>query len=142
MKLNRHQRRAGRAIVSERSFELRATTPAAIASIPESWNCIDCGTNTAPGLLNRAEVESRIAALGELWELGATIPQTIDDRAELYRVRRDVWSVVAGEWNGCLCIGCLERRLGRTLGPRDFGPHPFNRPTVPATPRLRQRRGY
>jgi hypothetical protein len=24
---------------------------------PESWNCIDCGINTAPGLLNRIEIE-------------------------------------------------------------------------------------
>ena len=24
---------------------------------PESWNCIDCGVNTAPGIPNRVEAE-------------------------------------------------------------------------------------
>jgi hypothetical protein len=41
---------------------------------------------------------------------------------------------------GCLCIGCLEKRLGRKLRPKDFQrDHPFNRPNVPGTPRLMKR---
>jgi hypothetical protein len=31
--------------------------------IPESWACIDCGFNTAPGLLNRAQMEARLLAV-------------------------------------------------------------------------------
>ena len=42
---------------------------------------------------------------------------------------------------GCLCIGCLERRLGRALRAKDFPKgHEFNSPRVPATERLKQRR--
>jgi hypothetical protein len=43
---------------------------------------------------------------------------------------------------GCLCIGCLEKRLGHRLQPKDFlRGHPFNLPHVPGTPRLMNRRG-
>jgi hypothetical protein len=41
----------------------------------------------------------------------------------------DAW-LEAGAPQGCLCVGCLERRLGRELERRDFpalpvnGPHP------------------
>jgi hypothetical protein len=35
----------------------------------------------------------------------------------------------------CLCIGCLEKRIGRTLTPRDFPrKHPFNK--TPGTERF------
>jgi hypothetical protein len=44
-----------------------------------------------------------------------------------------------GGMGGCLCIGCLEKRLGRRLRKRDFDrKHPFNQ--MPGTPRLRNRR--
>jgi hypothetical protein len=40
---------------------------------------------------------------------------------------------------GCLCIGCLEKRLGRRLGPKDFlRHHAFMR--LPGTERLLNRR--
>jgi hypothetical protein len=29
---------------------------------PDSWNCVDCGANTAPGLKSRAEMEKAFAA--------------------------------------------------------------------------------
>ena len=42
---------------------------------------------------------------------------------------------------GCLCIGCLERRLGRQLCPKDFPQgRPFNSAEVPGTERLQSRR--
>jgi hypothetical protein len=42
---------------------------------------------------------------------------------------------------GCLCIGCLEKRLGRRLKPKDFPrDHPLNDVRVPGTERLRRRR--
>ena len=36
--------------------------------IPESWCCVDCGLNTAPGLPNRREAEIAAVALGERWK--------------------------------------------------------------------------
>jgi len=53
--------------------------------VPESWHCIDCGVNTAPGCLNRAELENAAKALGKLWETDAAgVDQSIDDRSEVY----------------------------------------------------------
>ena len=46
------------------------------------------------------------------------------------------------DFGGCLCIGCLEKRIGRKLKPKDFlRGHPFNRPQLPGTKRLLERRG-
>jgi hypothetical protein len=43
-------------------FEVEHGRPAASPSlegvVPESWLCVDCGRNTAPGLLNRTELEA------------------------------------------------------------------------------------
>lgn len=38
---------------------------------------------------------------------------------ECYMVTNDVWAA-AGNPQGCLCIGCLERRIGRQLTRADF----------------------
>jgi hypothetical protein len=38
---------------------------------------------------------------------------------------------------GCLCIGCLERRIGRRLKRKDFPDHELN--WLSGTPRLRSR---
>jgi hypothetical protein len=82
--------------------------------VPESWCCVDCGVNTAPGLLNRTEMEKAIAALGEKWSAGEGINQTINCDSEVYTVRETIWKKAGMEpMGGCLCIGCLERRLGR-----------------------------
>ena len=44
---------------------------------------------------------------------------------------------------GCLCIGCLEKRIGRRLKPKDFlRGDPFNDDLLPGTPRLLKRRGW
>jgi len=114
--------------------------------IPESWACIDCGINTAPGFLNRASAEQAFAAD---WNKQG-IKQTYDERAEVYIVKPAIWKAAGMEddkelWNrtgttgGCLCIGCLEKRLGRTLIPRDFlRNHPLN--SFPCTKRLLARR--
>jgi hypothetical protein len=106
--------------------------------VPESWCCVDCGVNTAPGFINRAQTE--IAFIGARVN---EVPQTLDDTAEVYTVHQRVWRRAGMEdFGGCLCVGCLERRIGRSLKPRDFDPeHPFNDPRMPASPRLRLRRG-
>jgi hypothetical protein len=56
---------------------------------------------------------------------------------EYYMVRDEVWEQAAGD-DGMLCIGCLEKRLGRRLEPRDFLDIPMNREAF-ASPRLRAR---
>ena len=93
------------------------------------WNCIDCGTNTAPGI-----DEAKIMRPG-----GGTF--TVDERCEMYWTRKHVWGLV-GNPEGCLCIGCLETRLGRRIKRKEFlHDHPFNHPKWRATPRLLARRG-
>jgi hypothetical protein len=48
-------------------------------------------------------------------------------RAEWYTVHDEVWAAAGAEPHGViLCIGCLEARLGRWLGPDDFSGAPLN----------------
>jgi hypothetical protein len=105
---------------------------------PESWACIDCGRNTAPGLSNRREIEQAFSVVSNNNE---SITQTVTEDSEVYMVKPNVWKAAGMElFSGCLCIGCLETRLGRTLVPRDFmRKHSFN--TMPGTERLLARRG-
>jgi|SRR5262245_42339514 len=62
-----------------------------------------------------------------------------DEHCEVYMVRDSVWKAAGMEpMGGCLCIGCLEKRLGRTLTPKDFPRrHPLN--SLPGTERLIER---
>ncbi len=103
--------------------------------MPESWACIDCGFNTAPGCLNREQMEQAMTP----WA-GERVQPYIDHLSEVYMVTPAVWKVAGMEpMGGCLCIGCLEKRLGRTLTPKDFFPkHPCNK--KPGTERLLARR--
>jgi hypothetical protein len=102
-------------------------------STPEHWRCVDCDWNTAPGVPGRAALMASVAG-------GALSLYT--DNQELYSVSDRVWRK-AGNPRGCLCIGCLEARLGRRLLPKDFPKgDPFNFPWFPASERLRDRRGY
>lgn len=110
--------------------------------ISESHLRIDCGMNTAPGLLNRAEAEKAARELGVLWKSNqAGIKQSIGEDAEVFIVREAVWKKTGLEgYGGCLCIGCLEKRIGRRLKPKDFlRGHTFN--GMPGTSRLLDRRG-
>src|SRR5262245_36576440 len=78
--------------------------------------CIDCNVNTAPGVLTRGEIE-----IAFLIDPEAGAQQHVDDRSEIYIVRDNVWRKTELEgYGGCLCIGCLERRIGRRLKRRDF----------------------
>jgi hypothetical protein len=107
---------------------------------PESWNCVDCGRNTAPGLLTRVELEAAFAA--DEGDEGVT--QTITAQSEVYTVRDRVWQEAGMKpMGGCLCIKCLEDRIGgRRLRQKDFlRGHAFNAPHLPGTALLLQRRG-
>jgi hypothetical protein len=83
--------------------------------VPESWHCVDCGVDTAPGCLGRAEMEQALRAANSVQDL------TFDEQSEVYTVRDAVWAKAGMTLtDGCLCIGCLEHRLGRRLKPKDF----------------------
>lgn len=60
--------------------------------IPESWACIDCGVNTAPGLVNRAQAEQAFANYD-----GRGIKQTVGESSEVYTVTPDVWQAAGME---------------------------------------------
>ena len=63
--------------------------------------CVDCGIDTIPHTGKRGCLQK--------------------GRCEWYMVHKAVWAKAGMEhYGGYLCIGCLERRLGRMLRPRDF----------------------
>ena len=88
---------------------------------PLSSPCTDCGMPTTPCT---GEKGCRHAG-----------------RWEHYMVREKVWAA-AGLMNGFLCVGCLERRIGRLLVPSDFTKAPINGPNPWDTPRLAARKGH
>jgi hypothetical protein len=45
---------------------------------------------------------------------------------EYYMVWDRVWNQAMADQSGMLCVGCLERRLGRKLVPDDFNESPLN----------------
>lgn len=98
---------------------------------PESHDCVDCGVNTCPGAPPRESAKMLMDTCG-------SFPITYTDECEVYIVNESVWKQAGMEPSGgCLCIGCLERRIHRKLTPQDFPEHPFK--SVPGTPRLRSR---
>jgi hypothetical protein len=109
----------------------------------ESWHCVDCGVNRAPGIPGRADMERAFAeqAAAGVKDEEQGVKVSCDSHSEVYTVRAAVWKETGlGPMDGCLCIGCLEKRIGRRLRPKDFQrDHPFN--NFPGTPRLLQRRG-
>ena len=52
----------------------------------------------------------------------------IDTLSEYYMVHDETWGHVGDARDDLLCIGCLERRLGRRLYAEDFTQAPINRP--------------
>jgi hypothetical protein len=98
--------------------------------------------NTAPGCFNRADLEQAfksnlLSAKGP----DAGVTNHFNERSEVYIVWPKVWARAGmADFGGCLCIGCLEKRIGRRLEPKDFNRHnPLNR--IPGTERLLDRRG-
>ena len=95
-------------------------------------NCVDCGTATTP-------------CTTELTGTGGYIIEYDEGTWEMYRVEDRIW-VTAGMQDdlggGSLCVGCIEKRLGRKLRPRDFDfrSEGYNVPQL-STPRLRSRMG-
>lgn len=63
--------------------------------------------------------------------------------SEYYMIQFDLWDQTTNlkERDWMLCIGCLEKRLGRKLVPRDFTDCPLNRETSSKSKRLCARIG-
>ena len=55
--------------------------------MPESWACIDCGINTAPGCMNRKQLEQAMAAD---WNHQG-VQQSFGKRSEVYTVKPAIW---------------------------------------------------
>ena len=93
---------------------------------PESWDCIDCSINTAPGFPSRVEMERLYKTSVVMQKLSRAEPSsmtvatyTFNEHCEVYTVRDSVWKAAGMEpMGGCICIGCLEKRLGRKLNPK------------------------
>jgi hypothetical protein len=106
-------------------------------NVTESSLCVDCGVNTAPGFRSGPETRIDIALYGKS-------EHTAGCDHEVYIVRKKLW-LKAGmkPWGGCLCVGCLEKRIGRQLTPKDFDPEgDATWANLPCTERLLNRRGY
>jgi hypothetical protein len=103
--------------------------------LTEDWLCVDYGVNTAPGIPDGPTTLREVNETGEFSAM-------VGFDSEVYTVRDAVWKKAGMEpFGGCLCIGCLERRLGRKLKRMDFlRGHAFN--ALPGTERLLERRKY
>jgi hypothetical protein len=66
--------------------------------------------------------------------------QTYNELTEIYEVKAQIWKAAGLEpMGGCLCIGCLEKRIGRKLTSGDFVDNSsLNK--MPGTKRLLARR--
>ena len=93
--------------------------PRSTRSIEMKTLCLDCGMDTTPCTQSRGCRHT--------------------GRWEMYMVYHRVWQA-AGMGKGFLCIGCLERRLGRRVVPEDFTKAPINRHASWETERLASRR--
>lgn len=68
---------------------------------------------------------------------------TLTPPFEWYTVHDHTWAKTSlGTHDAVLCVGCLERSLGRQLQPEDFAEVPTNKPRVNDSERLLDRRGY
>lgn len=90
-----------------------------------NWRCVDCWINTRTGKQGDEEDDGGLE---------------VTENSEIYCVGDEQWADAGmDEMDGCLCISCLEKRLGRKLKPDDFvDDHPLNE--IPGTPRLMNRR--
>jgi hypothetical protein len=83
--------------------------------------CSDCGQQTTP----RRKPGEWYVVRGDVWAAAGMPPMpplppvTASDREAYDAYMRQRWRF--------LCIGCLETRLGRRLGPDDFTEAPVNR---------------
>jgi hypothetical protein len=107
--------------------------PISLDGVWSDHRCIGCDRNTSPGTPPQERAEIILNRDGQ-------ILVTYTKKSEVYFVHESVWKKAGMRpWGGCLCIECLETRLGRRLKPIDFAAHDFN--SFPGTPRLINCRG-
>jgi hypothetical protein len=106
-------------------------------NIVESWLCVDCGVNTNPGCPDGPTTRIELRLYGK-----SKVKHTRE--TEVYDVKDAIWEQAGMRaWQGCLCIGCLEKRIGRQLRPKDFSRHDRKVwATMPCPERLSNRRGF
>jgi hypothetical protein len=123
--------------MTSRNIESWNNDKAVKDNIVESWLCVDCGVNTAPGTSDGPQTRIDLA-------LNGTSKFTVGPESEIYHVKDAIWKQAGMRpWNGCLCIGCLEQRIGRQLRPKDFARHDRECwARMPCTERLLNRRGF
>jgi hypothetical protein len=109
--------------------------------IADNYVCIDCGMDTWPGHQTRVEIEQDMRAAKAAGKKWGGLTSTFTEETEVYYVHPHVWEASGvGFWNGVLCIGCLEKRIGRRLQPFDFiDDSGFNNPNLPGTRRRLER---
>jgi hypothetical protein len=73
----------------------------------DSTLCIDCKIETQPK--KAAHNYEQYIVTEEVWQAAGMSPGKIDPK-----------SFVLKGGGGCLCVGCIERRLGRRLTNADF----------------------
>ncbi len=96
------------------------------ACTPPAW-CVDCRANTTPCTVMRRWGQ-RACPAHHGWEI--------------YMIADAVWAAADGPArpHGFLCVGCLERRLGRELTAADFKDVSLNTRSVCDSPRLAERK--
>jgi hypothetical protein len=83
--------------------------PSGPSSTGDSTLCIDCGFQTQP---KKAEGNyEQFIVCNEVWQAAGMPPGRVDPK-----------SFVLKGGGGCLCVGCIEQRLGRKLTNADFAP--------------------
>ena len=64
----------------------------------------------------------------------------VDTKVEYYMVHKELWKSATHK-EILLCVGCLEKRIGRRLTPADFTDYPVNKDNHKRSDRLRDRMG-
>lgn len=95
---------------------------------PADAPCMDCGTDTTPC----RNAQNCPHHKRHQCRHNSPLPW------EWYMIEDDLWAAIVGPGaRGFLCIGCLERRLGRQLNRADFSHRPVNLiPSRSSSPRL------
>jgi len=92
-------------------FDLKGKTP-------ESWDCIDCGINTAPGHPTRVEYERLYKTSVVMQQLTQADPAsmtvatfTFDEHCEVYTVRNSVWKAAGWSRWGAVSASAVSKTV-------------------------------
>jgi hypothetical protein len=112
-------------------------------SFPTTTSASTAAWILGPGHQTRSEVEQSMRAAKAAGKEWRRAKLTFTMETEVYYVHPHVWKASGIDfWGGVLCIGCLEKRIGRRLQPLDFmAEHAdgFNNPNMPGTRRRFER---